>query len=165
SAELRWFGRLGGGIFLRMPTQSTPATRPDSWPADQAVEADPLDGLIHLSHLLGNDIRLVQPGGGNTSIKLTLPADPGGPVEALVVKGSGTDLRTIGREGFTWLGLSRLTALRQAESMSDAERRRFMAGCEAECSTRSRTAPSAWRWRTTGWWPGAETRGSVTPAC
>jgi rhamnulose-1-phosphate aldolase/alcohol dehydrogenase len=112
-----------------MPTQSTPATRPGSWPADQAVEADPLDGLVHLSHLLGNDVRLVQPGGGNTSIKLTLPADQGEPVEALVVKGSGTDLRTIGRDGFTWLGLSRLAALRQAESMSDAEMMRFMAGC------------------------------------
>jgi rhamnose utilization protein RhaD (predicted bifunctional aldolase and dehydrogenase)/NAD(P)-dependent dehydrogenase (short-subunit alcohol dehydrogenase family) len=50
-------------------------------------------------------------------------------VEALVVKGSGTDLRTIGRDGFTWLGLSRLAALRQAERMTDAEMMRFMAGC------------------------------------
>jgi rhamnulose-1-phosphate aldolase/alcohol dehydrogenase len=112
-----------------MPTQSTPAIRPNSWPADRAVETDPLDGLIHLSHLLGNDIRLVQPGGGNTSIKLTLPSEPGGPVAALVVKGSGTDLRTIGRDGFTWLGLSRLAALRQAETMSDSEMMRFMADC------------------------------------
>jgi rhamnose utilization protein RhaD (predicted bifunctional aldolase and dehydrogenase) len=112
-----------------MPTQSTPASRPDSWPAAQAVETDPLDGLVHLSHLLGNDSRLVQPGGGNTSIKLTLSTEQSGPVEALVVKGSGTDLRTIGRDGFTWLGLSRLAALRQAETMSDAEMMRFMAGC------------------------------------
>jgi rhamnulose-1-phosphate aldolase/alcohol dehydrogenase len=104
-----------------MPTQSTPP--------DQAVEHDPLDGLVHLSHLLGNDPRLVQPGGGNTSVKLTLGTEPGGPVEALVVKGSGTDLRTIERDGFTWLGLSRLAALRQAETMSDAEMMRFMAGC------------------------------------
>jgi rhamnulose-1-phosphate aldolase/alcohol dehydrogenase len=104
-----------------MPTQSTPP--------DQAVGHDPLDGLVHLSHLLGNDTRLVQPGGGNTSVKLTLHTEPGGPVEALVVKGSGTDLRTIGRDGFTWLDISRLAALRHAETMSDAEMMRFMAGC------------------------------------
>jgi rhamnulose-1-phosphate aldolase/alcohol dehydrogenase len=104
-----------------MPTQSTPP--------DQAVGHDPLDGLVHLSHLLGNDTRLVQPGGGNTSVKLTLHTEPGGSAEALVVKGSGTDLRTIGRDGFTWLDISRLAALRQVETMSDAEMMRFMAGC------------------------------------
>src|SRR4051812_10682769 len=91
---------------------------------DRAIWADagpdPVDHLIHLSHLIGRDTRLVQPGGGNTSIKEG---------DTLLVKGSGTDLRTIGREGFTRLSLSRLAALRDAESMSDAEMMRFMAGC------------------------------------
>ena len=45
------------------------------------------------------------------------------------MKGSGTDLRTITREGFTRLSLTRLAALREAESMSDAEMMRFMASC------------------------------------
>ncbi len=81
---------------------------------------DPLDSLVHLSHHLGRDTRLVQPGGGNTSIKVG---------DALLVKGSGTDLRTIGREGFTRLSLSRLAALRGADAMSDAEMMRFMASC------------------------------------
>jgi rhamnose utilization protein RhaD (predicted bifunctional aldolase and dehydrogenase)/NAD(P)-dependent dehydrogenase (short-subunit alcohol dehydrogenase family) len=85
--------------------------------------ADPLDSLVHLSHLLGNDVRLVQPGGGNTSIKLD---------EVLLVKGSGTDLRTIGRAGFTRLSLSRLEALRSAAAMGDGEMMRFMAGCMLE---------------------------------
>jgi rhamnose utilization protein RhaD (predicted bifunctional aldolase and dehydrogenase)/NAD(P)-dependent dehydrogenase (short-subunit alcohol dehydrogenase family) len=81
---------------------------------------DPLDSLVYLSHLLGQQTRLVQPGGGNTSIKIG---------DALLVKGSGTDLRTIGREGFTRLSLVRLAPLAEAESMSDAEMMRFMAGC------------------------------------
>jgi rhamnose utilization protein RhaD (predicted bifunctional aldolase and dehydrogenase)/NAD(P)-dependent dehydrogenase (short-subunit alcohol dehydrogenase family) len=81
---------------------------------------DPLDSLVHLSHLLGRETRLVQPGGGNTSIKVG---------DALLVKGSGTDLRTIGREGFTRLSLARLAPLAEAERMSDAEMMRFMAGC------------------------------------
>jgi rhamnose utilization protein RhaD (predicted bifunctional aldolase and dehydrogenase)/NAD(P)-dependent dehydrogenase (short-subunit alcohol dehydrogenase family) len=84
------------------------------------THSDPLDSLVHLSNLVGREPRLVQPGGGNTSIKLG---------DALLVKGSGTDLRTIGREGFTRLSLSRLEALRQADAMSDAEMMRFMASC------------------------------------
>jgi rhamnose utilization protein RhaD (predicted bifunctional aldolase and dehydrogenase)/NAD(P)-dependent dehydrogenase (short-subunit alcohol dehydrogenase family) len=49
--------------------------------------------------------------------------------DTLLVKGSGTDLRTITREGFTRLSLSRLAPLREAESMSDAEMMRFMSSC------------------------------------
>jgi rhamnose utilization protein RhaD (predicted bifunctional aldolase and dehydrogenase)/NAD(P)-dependent dehydrogenase (short-subunit alcohol dehydrogenase family) len=81
---------------------------------------DALDSLVQLSQILGRDTRLVQPGGGNTSIKVD---------GDLLVKGSGTDLRTIGREGFTRLSLSRLAALADADSMTDAEMMRFMAGC------------------------------------
>src|SRR3954470_11662179 len=95
----------------------TPPRAGNSW---ASVGRDPLDQLIHLSHLIGQDNRLVQPGGGNTSVKEG---------DTLLVKGSGTDLRTIGRNGFTRLSLSRLAALRDAESMSDAEMMRFMASC------------------------------------
>jgi rhamnose utilization protein RhaD (predicted bifunctional aldolase and dehydrogenase)/NAD(P)-dependent dehydrogenase (short-subunit alcohol dehydrogenase family) len=89
----------------------------DSW---TTVGSDPLDRLVHLSHLIGQDPRLVQPGGGNTSIKEG---------DLLLVKGSGTDLRTISRDGFTRLSRSRLAALREADAMSDAEMMRFMAAC------------------------------------
>jgi len=81
---------------------------------------DPLAALVQLSNRIGQDPRLVQPGGGNTSVK----AD-----EVLLVKGSGTDLRTIGPHGFTRLYLPRLAPLAQAESMSDADMMRFMAAC------------------------------------
>jgi rhamnose utilization protein RhaD (predicted bifunctional aldolase and dehydrogenase) len=84
---------------------------------------DPLDSVVQLSNLVGRDPRLVQPGGGNTSIKLG---------DALLVKGSGTDLRTIGRAGFTRLSLARLEALRSADAMSDGEMMRFMASCMLE---------------------------------
>jgi rhamnose utilization protein RhaD (predicted bifunctional aldolase and dehydrogenase)/NAD(P)-dependent dehydrogenase (short-subunit alcohol dehydrogenase family) len=82
--------------------------------------SDQLDGLIRLSRFLGGDPRLVQPGGGNTSLKAG---------DDLLVKGSGTDLRTIGRSGFTRLSLARLAPLAAAEAMTDAEMMRFMAGC------------------------------------
>lgn len=85
------------------------------WP-----DGDELEHLVHLSNLMGRDARLVQPGGGNTSIKIG---------SELLVKGSGTDLRTITRAGFTRLSLPGLAALRTTESMDDAEMMRFMAGC------------------------------------
>lgn len=62
----------------------------------------------------------MQPGGGNTSVKVD---------GVLLVKGSGTDLRTIGPEGFARLDLSRLSALPESDVMTDAEMMRFMAGC------------------------------------
>src|SRR5437899_2321025 len=90
------------------------------WAAGPPPGADELDQLVYLSNLVGRGPGLVQPGGGNTSIKLG---------DALLVKGSGTDLRTIGRAGFTRLSLPALMALRDAAAMSDAEMMRFMASC------------------------------------
>src|SRR5712672_1699104 len=95
----------------------TSSRRAGNW---DRVGPDPLDRLVHLSHLMGQDTRLVQPGGGNTSMKQG---------DTLLVKGSGTDLRTIGREGFTRLSLARLAPLADAEAMTDADMMRFMAGC------------------------------------
>jgi hypothetical protein len=80
--------------------------------------ADELDQLVHLSTCIGQEARLVQPGGGNTSTKVG---------DRLLVKGSGTDLRTIGRAGFTQLSLSALAALRTVDKMGDAEMMQFMA--------------------------------------
>ncbi|HEY6060102.1 MAG TPA: SDR family oxidoreductase [Gemmatimonadales bacterium] len=92
----------------------------DRWGAGPAAGADELDQLVYLSNLVGREPRLVQPGGGNTSVKIG---------EVLLVKGSGTDLRTIDRRGFTRLSLGRLATLRDMTAMGDAEMMRFMAGC------------------------------------
>src|SRR3954463_12112935 len=100
-----------------MPVSNSPFQRSSG---GAAAASDPLDQLVHLSHLIGQDTRLVQPGGGNTSLKEG---------DTLLVKGSGTDLRTIGRDGFPRLSLVRLAGLRDVESMTDAEMMRFMAGC------------------------------------
>ena len=50
-------------------------------------------------------------------------------VSALLVKGSGTDLRSIGRKGFSKLSLEGLAGLRGVSSMSDQEMMRFMGEC------------------------------------
>ena len=100
----------------------------DVWAGGPAASADELDQLVYLSNLIGRESRLVQPGGGNTSIKVRA-AGPAGAADVLLVKGSGTDLSTIGRAGFTPLALERLNGLRDASGMSDAEMMRFMARC------------------------------------
>lgn len=97
-----------------------------------------LDDLVRLSNRVGNDLALVQPGGGNSSVKVDVPDAAGNLVRTLLVKGSGTDMRTIGRSGFSRLSLERLGALRGVSSMSDREMMRFM----ADCATGDGPAPS-----------------------
>src|SRR5882672_2270929 len=106
--------------ITRMLVHSTPARIDDRWSGGPAPASDELAQLVYLSNLIGQEPRLVQPGGGNTSIKVG---------DSLLVKGSGTDLRTVGGEGFTRLSLSALTALRTAERMLDVDMMRFMASC------------------------------------
>jgi rhamnose utilization protein RhaD (predicted bifunctional aldolase and dehydrogenase)/NAD(P)-dependent dehydrogenase (short-subunit alcohol dehydrogenase family) len=101
-----------------MLTLSSAVRMEDHWGGGPAPDADDLAQLVYLSNLIGREARLVQPGGGNTSIKVG---------DTLMVKGSGTDLRTVGREGFTRLSLSALTALRTADAMPDSDMMRFMA--------------------------------------
>jgi rhamnose utilization protein RhaD (predicted bifunctional aldolase and dehydrogenase)/NAD(P)-dependent dehydrogenase (short-subunit alcohol dehydrogenase family) len=101
-----------------MLTHSAPARLADRWAGGPPPDADDLAQLVYLSNLIGQEPRLVQPGGGNTSVKVG---------DALLVKGSGTDLRTVGRQGFTRLSIAALAALRTAETMLDAEMMRFMA--------------------------------------
>jgi rhamnulose-1-phosphate aldolase/alcohol dehydrogenase len=69
--------------------------------------------LIYRSNLLGSDKRITNYGGGNTSAKV-IEKDPltGAAVEVLWVKGSGGDLGSIRRDGFSTLYMDRLKALK-----------------------------------------------------
>src|ERR1041384_4586426 len=92
----------------------------DHWGSGPVASADELDQLVYLSTLVGQDPRLVQPAGGNSSIERG---------ETLFVKGSGTDMRTIHRAGFTQLSLPGLAKLRAVGAMGDPEMMQFMARC------------------------------------
>jgi len=96
---------------------------------DSDAGADPIDQLVYLSNLIGSDLALVQPGGGNTSVKIEETDLFGNSVQSLVVKGSGTDLRTIEPDGFTHLYLDRLAVLRERDAMSDEEMMALMRAC------------------------------------
>jgi rhamnose utilization protein RhaD (predicted bifunctional aldolase and dehydrogenase)/NAD(P)-dependent dehydrogenase (short-subunit alcohol dehydrogenase family) len=81
-------------------------------PAAAEREASPLDLLRYRSNLLGEDLRITNFGGGNTSSKFELP-DPltGSPQQVMAVKGSGGDLRSIRASGFALLYLDKLESL------------------------------------------------------
>lgn len=89
------------------------------WNDSHANALDPVERLVYRSNLLGNDQRITNTGGGNTSSKITSP-DPlsGADAEVLFVKGSGGDLRTSTRANFASLYLDKLLALRD---MYDAD--------------------------------------------
>ena len=80
--------------------------------AASALAASPLDLLRYRSNLLGEDLRITNFGGGNTSSKFERP-DPltGEPRLVMAVKGSGGDLRSIAAGGFALLYLDKLEAL------------------------------------------------------
>ncbi len=84
----------------------------DLWDDAYARTLDPLQRLVYRSNLLGNDWRITNTGGGNTSAKLQ-ETDPitGESVEVLWVKGSGGDLRTSKKENFASLYQNRLLDL------------------------------------------------------
>ncbi len=86
-----------------------------------ACEGDAVDLRAYTSRLLGSNSDLVLHGGGNTSVKASCKDVFGDSVEALYVKGSGWDLRTIQAAGFPPTRLDYLLRLGELESLSDSE--------------------------------------------
>ena len=86
----------------------------DLWDEREAarLETNPLELLRYRSNRLGDDLRITNFGGGNTSSKFDL-ADPvtGVATRVMAVKGSGGDLRSIGTSGFAVLYLDKLESL------------------------------------------------------
>ena len=101
----------------------------DRWGQGPPAGAEPIEQLVYLANRVGEDPDLVQPGGGNCSIKLRLPNLLGQDEDTLVVKGSGTDLRTIRTSGFAHLSLDRLAHLRSRGSITDEELMEFLGAC------------------------------------
>lgn len=83
-----------------------------SWDDDIADQLDPVERLRYRSNILGDDQRITNTGGGNTSSKVMM-TDPltGEEVDVLWVKGSGGDLRTSTRANFASLYMDKFLAL------------------------------------------------------
>ncbi len=103
----------------------------DRWPAGEPP-ADGLDQLVLASNLLGADRAVSNFGGGNTSVKGTARDHIGRDVDVMWVKGSGSDLATIGREGFTGLRLEEVLGLFERAEMSDEDMVAHLAKCQLD---------------------------------
>ncbi len=86
----------------------------------QSCKSD-LDLRVYTSRLLGQNPHLVLHGGGNTSVKSTVPDFFGDSQEILFVKGSGWDLATIEAPGFAPVKLDVLKRLAQFDELTDVE--------------------------------------------
>ncbi|MDA7611057.1 bifunctional rhamnulose-1-phosphate aldolase/short-chain dehydrogenase, partial [bacterium] len=84
------------------------------WDDARAGSMSAAERLAYRSNILGNDQRITNTGGGNTSSKV-METDPltGEEVEILWVKGSGGDLRTSKIENFSSLYQEKLIALQK----------------------------------------------------
>ncbi len=76
---------------------------------------------VYTSRLVGAESSLVLHGGGNTSVKTSLPDDLGEPTPVLCVKGSGWDLAGLEPAGLPAVRLSTLAALRARDALSDED--------------------------------------------
>ncbi|MHB8361248.1 MAG: SDR family NAD(P)-dependent oxidoreductase, partial [Thermoplasmataceae archaeon] len=80
---------------------------------------DEIDEIVKFSRLLGSDKNLVLHGGGNTSVKFKERDHTGKEIDVLRVKGSGSDLASIERTGFTGLRMNDILAARNISTMND----------------------------------------------
>src|SRR5690349_2122922 len=102
----------------------------DLWPSAGEVPAETLDQLVLASHLLGANRAVSNFGGGNTSAKGTAVDHAGRDVNVMWVKGSGSDLATMGPEHFTGLKLDEVLPLMERDEMSDEDMVAYLAKCQ-----------------------------------
>jgi rhamnulose-1-phosphate aldolase/alcohol dehydrogenase len=104
----------------------------DLWPAGDPPEGDLLAELVVASNLLGANRAVSNFGGGNTSAKGTATDHAGREVEVMWVKGSGSDLATMGAEHFTGLRMDEMLPLMERSEMSDEDMVAYLARCQLD---------------------------------
>lgn len=97
------------------------------WSDADAAGLDALDLLVYGSRLIGAEPSLVMWGGGNTSLKVEERDFRGRAVRVLRVKGSGSDLKSIGRKDFPGVRMEDIEALREHPDMGDREMVEYLA--------------------------------------
>ena len=87
--------------------------------AESGKFKDDLALRVYTSRLLGQDPSLVLHGGGNTSVKITETNLVGSKEDILYVKGSGWDLVSIEKDGFSPVRMAHMVNLSKLKSLSD----------------------------------------------
>ncbi len=106
----------------------------DLWPIEipPTPPDDALSQLVLASNLLGANRAVSNFGGGNTSAKGAAVDHAGREVPVMWVKGSGSDLATMGPEHFTGLRLDEVLPLMERDEMSDEDMVAYLARCQLD---------------------------------
>jgi rhamnulose-1-phosphate aldolase/alcohol dehydrogenase len=110
----------------------TIAAAEDRWPAAGAMPDELLGQVLLASHLLGSDSSVANFGGGNTSAKGLAMDHLGRELPVMWVKGSGSDLATMGRGDFTQMRLDEMLSLFDRDEMSDEQMVAHLARCQLD---------------------------------
>jgi rhamnose utilization protein RhaD (predicted bifunctional aldolase and dehydrogenase)/NAD(P)-dependent dehydrogenase (short-subunit alcohol dehydrogenase family) len=98
-----------------------------------------VDQRVYSSRLIGANSDLVLHGGGNTSVKVTKKNFYGERTDVIYIKGSGCDLASIDKGGFSPCRLGALLQMAEMESVSDAD---MVAQCRATMLDHAAPTPS-----------------------
>ena len=96
---------------------------------DAEAGTTPLEQLVHMSRIMGEDEGLVLWGGGNTSVKTDGVDLLGRPIRLMLIKGSGSNMKAVGPRDFPGLRLNEIRASMDHETMSDDEMVAYLARC------------------------------------
>ncbi len=100
------------------------------WNNEKAAQLqEGLDELVYRSNIIGEDRRVCNFGGGNTSSKVMEKDFRGREVEVMYVKGSGSDLATMKAGNFTGLRMEDIRPLFERSEMSDEDMVAYLANC------------------------------------
>ena len=99
------------------------------WSAEDVNDLDELDLLVYQSRLIGEEPSLVLWGGGNTSLKVTRTDFRGRQVKAMLVKGSGADMKSALRRDFPALRMDDILPLFELTEMSDDGMVEYLSHC------------------------------------
>ena len=106
-----------------------------AWSESEAAGLSPLDLLVYQSRLVGGEPSLALWGGGNTSLKTVERDFTGAERAVLRIKGSGSDMKTIGRGGFPGVILDYVLPLLDRDDMPDDEMVDYLGHCLLEPSS------------------------------
>jgi rhamnulose-1-phosphate aldolase/alcohol dehydrogenase len=87
----------------------------------------PVDQLVYMSRIMGQDEALVLWGGGNTSIKVTETDLLGRPSARMLIKGTGSDMKAAQPKDFPAVRLDEIRASFDRADMSDEEMTAYFA--------------------------------------
>lgn len=97
------------------------------WSDADARGLEPLDLLVYVSRIMGQDGSLVVWGGGNTSLKRTEHDFRGRETGVLRVKGSGSDMKAVKPTDFPGVRMDDVLPLIEREAMSDEDMVAYLA--------------------------------------